>query len=67
MRATLGRAEDYRGTIVKFRTQLSREIGFAASCRDAEPLQGVLPFALLELDELHRRAADVEPYESLRA
>jgi hypothetical protein len=41
MRATLGRAEDYRGSIVKFRTQLSRQIGFAASCRDAEPL----PFA----------------------
>lgn len=54
MRATIGRAEDYRGTIVKFRTQLSRQIGFAASCRDAEPLP--YAFYLFAWDE-----SDSEP------
>ncbi len=38
MRATFGRAEDYRGSIVKFRTQLGRQIGFASATRDCEPL-----------------------------
>jgi hypothetical protein len=38
MRVTLGRAEEYRGTIVKLRSELSRRIGFSALCRDVEPL-----------------------------
>jgi hypothetical protein len=38
MHATLGRAEDYRDTIVRFRTTLGRQIGFAKSCADPAPL-----------------------------
>lgn len=38
MRATLGRAEDYCGTITRFRAKLGRQIGFANSCADPAPL-----------------------------
>jgi hypothetical protein len=41
MRAMLGRAEDYRGTIMRFRAELGRKIGFAHQGADCEPL----PFA----------------------
>jgi hypothetical protein len=34
---------------------------------DAQALEGELALALLQLDELHRRAADIEPYETFRA
>ena len=54
MRATLGRAEDYRGTIARLRTKLSRQIGFANSCTDPAPLP--YAFYLFAWD-----ACDAEP------
>lgn len=38
MRVSLARAEDYRGVIVRFRTELCRRMAFAAAEFDVEPL-----------------------------